>query len=137
MGSEYDFYQYMFNPLDCLSATHNMLTNYKYYEIEILGKLLMIFHDTRSDIVNPICSRLAGHRVFGRCYIGLRDPAQDIHDTEYHYIDIDIDIVRKLVRFLAANDLTKLKLTDKETIGCDTIDNKRVYNNFYKILSRR
>ena len=126
---------YIFNPLDNLMGPSAF--NYKYYEVEILGKTLMIFHDTSSQTKNEILGKLCDYPLFGNCIIALHNQIQDVQNPVLIYDDIVPKELEKIISLFNENKSHELKLTADENLGYEVQDNKRIYNNFHKILRMR
>lgn len=129
-----DQFKFIFNPVDWISQSE--ISKYKFYEVEILGKVLMLFIDTQSIDINEIASQIYLQTIKGRVIIGMRSQYSDMNDMEVIYEDLDIDTFNKIIQL--CRDLTQgRKLTEQEDLNGQIINGKRNYNNFHKILNNR
>lgn len=132
-GSVNEF-KFIFNPIDWLQPTE--FSKHKYYETEILGKVLMLFIDTTATVINNSASSIYMQQIKGRVIIGMRNQYSDMNDTDVQYEDIDCDIFKRILH-LCRDPMQVRSLVDGEdTIG-QVINGRRSYNNFYKILKNR
>lgn len=137
-NSNINEYTYVFNPVDWVSP--NEITNYKYVETELLGKIIMLFYDTsvlhNETNINKFASDIYGSSLYGRIIVGLRDKPSDLSNDVNSYIDLDKKTLISINRIIC--DKQSRSLTDEEDNNLQVCkDGKRIYNNFHKILQRR
>lgn len=128
-----DEFNFIFNPVDWISP--NEINKYKFYETEILGKVLMLFFDTTSTVINDT-GNIIYPSIKGKVIIGMRDQYSDMNDISVKYEDLDIDTFKKIIKLCSDSTQTR-NLTDEENTDGQFVNGKRRYNNFYKILNNR
>jgi len=129
-----DEFKFIFNPVDWISPSE--INKYKYHEVEILGKVFMLFIDTTATTVNDVANKICSQSLKGRVIIGMRDQYSDMNDTEVRYEDIDIDTFKKVIT-LCSDPMQARSLVDGEDTSGQVVNGKRMYNNFHKILKNR
>lgn len=130
-------FKYVFNPIDWMSP--NDVQNFKYHEIEILGKILMIFFDASDTILNTTVSQMSGKEIYGKAYVGIRSQYTDITENDITYENIDIPIAHKIIK-LCSDPLLNKQLSMNEYVSNNlTLDmtSSKTYNNFTQLLSKR
>lgn len=126
-------FKFIFNPIDWITPTE--ISKYKYYEIEILGKIFMLFIDITSTVINETASKIYMQSIKGRVIIGMRSQHTDMNDTDVRYEDIDIDTFKMVIQL--CNDPNQARnFINNEDIDSE-MSERRSYNNFHKILKNR
>lgn len=136
-----DKFDFIFNPVDWI--TPNEISKYKFVEIELLDKKMMIFYDTtkQNTDINNIGSQLYGSSLFGRLIVALRDvPSKDTQEVDIYdntkYIDLTPELMKKIIEVFCVKKQPR-QMTNEEDINHLMANGKRVYNNFHKIIHRR
>lgn len=129
-----DEFKFIFNPVDWIPPSE--INKYKYYETEILGKVLMLFIDITSTTINEAANKIYPQSIKGRVIIGMRDQHSDMNDTEVRYEDLDSDTFKKVIE-LCSDPMQPRSLIDGEDTSGQIINGRGGYGNFYKILRNR
>lgn len=137
--------RYIFNPVDWISPSEISL--YKYVEVEILNKILMIFyqqneqHEKNPQNLNTIGTKLYD-KLYGRLILGLRNNSNELtsfDDTTSNviqYSELNKDTMEKIIEVFCNMNQTK-KLAPNEDIDQEIVNGKRIYQNFHEILKKR
>lgn len=140
-----DELKFIFNPVDWIGP--NEVSNYMYNEIELLGKVFMLFADTKSNVENRNASVIFGQKINGRVILAMRDKYVDMNETTIHYTDLDCPTARKLIK-LCSQPNKSIELAESENYNLDLFSvqpeavpdeqpKPKTYNNFHKVLASR
>lgn len=141
-----DTYNFVFNPVDWIHP--NEIAKYKFVEIDILDKKMMIFYEfyefydiTSNMNINNIGSELYGSTLYGRLIVALRNlPDKDSTAIDNYdntkYVDLTPELMKKMIEIFCVKKQSK-QMTFHEDNNHQIIDGKRIYNNFHKIIHRR
>lgn len=92
-------FKFIYNPIDWVTVEEHY--KYKYYELEVYDKILMIFFDeTIKTNKNNIISILINKNIYGTAILALRNHYQDMNDTNIIYNDLDEDTYKKLINIV-------------------------------------
>ncbi len=125
--------EYVGNPLSWMDA--NKTTNFRYYEIEIMGKIFMFFIEImpENNILNNFATHLYGgaNPIFGNVFLVMRNKPEDMRITENIYLDLFKNTIIKLEKIIKNVNFDK----SEEPVGYDHINKK--YSNFYNLINEK
>lgn len=128
-----DEHKYIFNPIDWIAPSD--VQNYRYDEICVLDKVMMIFFNINSDEEeNKTIELVLNKKIKGRTIIALRNHYQDINDNNNVYYDLDRTIFNKMLKLIKNNDDSILNSSYQDT---ENINGKTVFTNFHKIINSK
>ena len=121
--------EYIGNPLSWVFPFEKT-KNYKYYEIEIIGKIFMFFIEIKPTIdkVNKFASSMYKSVIKGDVYISVRNKIDDITITEPVYYNISSDLIFKLKQLLEDSNFS----SDQELFDYDHKNKK--YQGFWNFI---
>ncbi len=112
----------------------NKGNNYRFYEVEFLGKVFMIFIEKQptNNNLNKNANLLYGGKnpIVGDVFIVVRNKMDDIRNTENSYIDITINTLQKILFMFKFNDFSK----EQEPFYYNYKDKK--YQGFYNLIEK-
>ncbi len=108
--------------------------NYRFYEVEFLGKVFMFFIEKNptNNILNKNANLLYGGQnpIFGNVFISIRNKIDDIRMTENSYINLTIDSIKKILFLFKFSDFSK----EQEPFYYNHKEKK--YQNFYNLIDK-
>jgi hypothetical protein len=108
--------------------------NYRFYEIEYLGKVFMFFIEKQPtiNILNKNANLLYGSQnpIYGNVFIVVRNKIDDIRITENSYINVTKDTIKKILFLFKFSDFSK----EQEPFYYNHKEKK--YQNFYNLVDK-
>jgi hypothetical protein len=130
--------KFIYNPIDWVTVSES--EKYKYYELEIYEKILMVFFDkslenNRDVEKNKNVSDLLNQDIYGKAIIALRNQFLDMTDNNIVYSDLDSDTYKKMIS-IVKNKLNNNKTGNNKVDDIiNDINSKKKMTNFYKLLN--
>ena len=124
--------EYVKDPLSWVDQKHRM--NYRYYEVEILGKILMFFIQVvpDSNIQNDFATDLYGRTnpIIGDVFVAMRDKPNDYRIIHEMYSDLYTNLIVKLKDLILDEDFDR-------NISPNFYNHKEMkYENFYTLVDK-
>lgn len=124
--------EFVGDPLSWVDPKQRM--NYRYYEFEIFGKIIMFFIQIKPEIneLNNFAIDLYGraNQIRGDVFIALRDKPNDYRIVHEMYSDITVGLIKKLRELMIDENFDKTILPS----FYNHIEQK--YENFYTLLEK-